>query len=171
MNAPTLTNRCPLPHPSACRARGWDFDLVGVARVPLRQVLEDVSIGSGEGGRVARVPLRQVLEDVSIGSGERGLSEYNGGEAVTCLEDARSRLLPLTTDPSLPSLPQLWATTYPGTTPTCSAPTAAASAACGTASASASRWTRWSSSTRSGSAPSAPRSRTPQTPPSSLWRR
>ena len=29
------------------RARGWDFDPIGVARVPLRQVLDDVSIGSG----------------------------------------------------------------------------------------------------------------------------
>eukprot|EP00798_Chlamydomonas_sp_ICE-L_P022119 gene22119-29179_t len=31
------------------RARGWDYDTLGVARIPLRQVLEDVEIGAGLG--------------------------------------------------------------------------------------------------------------------------
>ena len=35
------------------RARGWDFDPVGVARVPLRQVIDDVSIGSALGNNLS----------------------------------------------------------------------------------------------------------------------
>ena len=68
----TLSNPCtppPLRHLSACRARGWDFDLIGVARVPLRQVLEDVSIGSGEGGGL-------------LGSGEGGEGGGAGAPAA-----------------------------------------------------------------------------------------
>ncbi|GFR44254.1 hypothetical protein Agub_g5456 [Astrephomene gubernaculifera] len=32
-----------------CRARGYDYDVLGVARVPLRQVLEDLEIGAALG--------------------------------------------------------------------------------------------------------------------------
>lgn len=38
----------PAPPP---RARGWDYDVVGVARVQLRQVLEDLELGAGGGLR------------------------------------------------------------------------------------------------------------------------
>lgn len=30
-----------------CRARGYDYDVLGMARLPLRQVLEDLEIGAG----------------------------------------------------------------------------------------------------------------------------
>lgn len=35
------------------RARGWDYDPVGVARVPLRQLLDDVDIGAALGHNIA----------------------------------------------------------------------------------------------------------------------
>ncbi|KAG1672779.1 hypothetical protein FOA52_002767 [Chlamydomonas sp. UWO 241] len=35
------------------RARGWDYDPVGVARIPLRQILDDVDIGNALGANVS----------------------------------------------------------------------------------------------------------------------
>jgi hypothetical protein len=42
--------KCPF---FARRARGWEFDPIGVARIPLRQLLDDVDIGSALGHNLA----------------------------------------------------------------------------------------------------------------------
>ncbi len=151
--------------PACCRrARGWDYDPVGVARVPLRQILEDVEIGAALGHNRA-----YHYADVHGADGRCGAASGWVGGLRSPRHDAASSL-PLPFDVVRVAAcgdrpPAALILLPPGCARRPPPPSAGAWAACATALRSAGRWTTWCGTTGCRRAASGPQSPTRATPP------